>query len=282
MKTVFFGSSKYVLPVIDVLNKNFGLELVVTTEKNNNEPVIAFCKTNNIPHTSVSSKAELESIINHQLLTIHFDLGVVADFGVIIPKEILDLFPKGILNIHPSLLPKYRGSTPVQTAILNGDKTTGVTIIKLDEHVDHGPIVAQETEQIDPTDSSQILLEKLFQKGSDLLGKIINDYENGKNELKEQNHKEATYTKILKRDDGYIDISDNIESKKLAHMINAYFPWPGVWTQIIINDKLVRIKFLPNKKIQVEGKKEMSYKDFINGYPNANPLFIKLLEFELR
>lgn len=273
MSVVFFGSSKYVLPIIDVLNKNFGLELVITTEKTETEPVIAFCKINKIPYLSVKNKDELKSlIINHKSLS----LGVVADFGVIIPKEILNLFPKGILNIHPSLLPKYRGSTPVQTAILNGDKKTGVTIIKLDEHVDHGPIMAQETEQIDPADSSQILLEKLFQKSADLLIKVLNDYESGKTELKEQDHKNSTYTKILKRDDGYIDISDSIEINEIERKIRAYFPWPGVWTQIIINDKLVRIKFLPNKKIQVEGKKEMSYKDFINGYPNGKALLEKL------
>ena len=90
------------------------------------------------------------------------DLGVIADFGIILASEVLEAFPKGIINIHPSLLPKYRGPTPVQTAILNGDTKTGMTIIKIDDEVDHGSILYQEEADIKPDETAEALLSRLF------------------------------------------------------------------------------------------------------------------------
>ena len=206
------------------------------------------------------------------------EVAVLAAFGKILPKNILDHFKYGIFNIHPSLLPKYRGASPVQSAILNGDSQTGVTIIKLDEQMDHGPILAQEKIAITENDTAQSLYEKLFPLGAKLLVENLPDYISGKKQLTEQNHSDATYTKVLTRNDGFIDIL-NIESDKFERMVRAYFPWPGVWTKAILNTNGEQMitKFLPNKKIQVEGKKEMDYKDFINGYPNAEKNLIEFL-----
>lgn len=279
MKIVFFGASGYVLPVVEILKSKFELEHVITTERLGSDPLIKFCIQNKIPYSSVSSKDELLKIVNHQSSIINRQLGIVADFGIIIPKEVLESFAHGVLNIHPSLLPKYRGSTPVQTALLNGDKTTGVTIIKLDEYVDHGPILAQETEAISPEDTAESLYEILFAKGAQMLSDVIEPFSKGKVELREQNHKNATFTKSLKRDDGYIDISYIPPAEQLDRMIRAYYPWPGVWVKTKVNEESEKIiKFLPNKKIQVEGKKEMSYKDFLNGYPNADLRLRNFLE----
>ena len=139
LKIIFFGASKFVIPLIEMLNKNFDLALVVTTERNPLDAVPNFCQKNNISYISVKTISEALDRIKKE----NAQLGVLAYFGLLLPKELLNIFPKGILNIHPSLLPKYRGATPVQTAILNGDLGTGVTIIKLDEELDHGPILAQ-------------------------------------------------------------------------------------------------------------------------------------------
>ncbi|MEK7450944.1 MAG: methionyl-tRNA formyltransferase [Patescibacteria group bacterium] len=288
MKVVFFGSSKYVIPIIEVLKRDFDLVLVVTTERNSSDPIPSYCLSQKIPYLSVSNLSNYT--MNHELLTINPLVGVLADFGLIIPKEILSSFPKGIINIHPSLLPKYRGPTPVQQAILNGDKKTGVTIIKLDNEVDHGPILAQEKVLISPSDTAQILYEKLFKIGAELLHQNLNKYIKGELKLSEQDHSKATFTKLLTREDGFFDI-DNPPSKDiLDRMIRAYYPWPGVWTNVqistpnkqqlttnkkleVISQKLeVRIKFLPGNLIQVEGKKPMSYKDFLNGYPETKEL----------
>ena len=175
-------------------------------------------------------------------------------------------------------MPKYRGPTPVQTAILTGDKITGVTIIKLDDKIDHGPLLRQEKEKILDTDTADILYKRLFEKGANLLPKILTEYLNGSLKLQTQNHKEATFTKALTRQDGFIDLSKlKIENLKLK--ISAYYPWPGVWTKWKMkNGKWKILKFLPNNKLQVEGKKPVSYKDFLNGYPQLKQQLRKLLE----
>ena len=280
MNVVFFGSSKFVIPILEVLRKNFDLKLVLTTEKNPIDVVPAYCIKNNVEYLSVSTLSD--PTINHELLTINSEVAILADFGLIIPKEILNIFPMGIINIHPSLLPKYRGPTPVQTAILNGEKETGVSIMKLDEEVDHGPILGQEKEEILDTDTSETLYKRLFEKGANLLLKSLPNYLNGNLKPVPQNHKLVTFTNHLTRQDGYVDVSNEVTAvtKKdmLERMIRAYFPWPGTWTKLRIANRELRIKFLPENKIQVEGKKPVSYKDFINGYPQTKQQLEKLLQ----
>jgi len=265
MKIVFFGASKYVIPLIEMLNSNFDLVLVVTTELNPNDTIPSFCKKNNIPCLSVKTIADSLEEIKAK----NAELGVLAYFGLLLPKELLNTFPKGILNIHPSILPKYRGATPVQTAILNGDSETGVTIIKLDEELDHGPILAQEKEKVLSNDTTATLHDKLFTKGTDMLKKLIPEHIEGKIKLQDQKHDEASFTeRDLTRQHGYFDINNPPSKEKLDRMIRAYYPWPGVWSKMQIGDKEKIVKFLPENKLQVEGKKPVSLKDFLNGYPD--------------
>ncbi len=277
VKIVFFGSSKYVIPIIEVLKRDFDLALVVTTERNSFDPIPSYCLSQKIPYLSVST---FSAKVNSQLLNVNCQLAVLADFGLIIPKEILNDFPKGIINIHPSLLPKYRGPTPVQNAILNGDEKTGVTIIKLDNQIDHGPILAQKEVLISSSDNAQTLYEKLFRIGAELLHQNLNKYIKGEIKLSEQDHSKATITRLLTREDGYIDISkikDQRSKINLDRMIRAFHPWPGVWTKWKMeNGKWKILKFLPEGKLQVEGKKPMSYQDFLNGYPKAKEILSKI------
>ncbi len=275
MKLVFFGSSGYVLPVIEELKKDFEIELVVTTEKENGA-VPKFCNENSLPYLSVSSLSS--SSVNSELLNLNSELAVLADFGLIIPATILNKFKYGILNIHPSLLPKYRGPTPVQTAILNNEKETGVSIIKLDGKVDHGDILAQAKEKISKDDTAQSLYKRLFEIGSNLLHQNINQYIKRELKLTEQDRKKASFTKILRRNDGYFELNNPPSPEKLDLMIRAYYPWPGAWTKFRIQNLELRIKFLPGKKVQVEGKNPVSYKDFINGYPNLDKNLASLLK----
>jgi methionyl-tRNA formyltransferase len=276
MNVVFFGSSTYVIPIIEVLRKNFDLALVLTTERNTNDAVPNYCINNKIQYLSVSSLKD--PLISSRLSFISTPIAVLADFGLIIPEEILNLFPKGIINLHPSLLPKYRGPTPVQNAILNGDKTTGISIMKLDDKVDHGPILRQEKEEILDTDTAESLYKRLFEKGAYLLPKTIGLYLGEKLIPVAQNHKLAIFTTPLTRQSGYVEISkikDQISKIKLDRMIKAYYPWPGVWFKTPLRQgsggqaKLKIIKLLPFGRLQVEGKKPMSYKDFLNGYPET-------------
>ncbi|MDO8461009.1 MAG: methionyl-tRNA formyltransferase [bacterium] len=287
MKIIFFGASRFVIPIIELLRKKFDLVLVVTTEKLPTDPVLSYCNKHSIQYISASSLSD--PILKSKIINLpagkaglKSNLGILAYFGLILPQDVLNIFPKGILNIHPSLIPKYRGPTPVQTAILNGDKKTGVTIIKLDEKLDHGPILAQVEEPILANDTAETLHEKLFKIGAQLLNKNIDQYLEGNLKPKEQEHTKTTYTKSLERSDGYIDFNPQSpqypkSSQYLNRMIRAYYPWPGVWTKIRIRNHESRIMFLPGKKLQVEGKKPMSYKDFINGYPNAKGVIEKFI-----
>lgn len=276
MKIVFFGSSRHAIPIIEELKNNFKLSLVVTTEISDQDAVINYCRQNNIPFFPVK-KIDAKAIA--KIKKIEVTLAVVASFGLIIPKAVLNLFPKGIINVHPSLLPKYRGPTPVQTAIVNGDRITGVTIIKLDEEVDHGPILAEQEEKILPNDTAESLYERLFKKGAKLLSSVIQIIEL-KGEVLEtaQNHSRATFTKHLKRESGYIDFQNPPTPEKLDRMVRAYYPWPGVWGKLKMKSFELRIKLLPNRMLQVGGKKEVSLKDFLNGYPDAKEQVERLFE----
>lgn len=222
IKVVFLGTPNFVQPIKEMLSKNFSL---------------------------VDSLRDA-------------DLGIVAAYGKILTKKKLETPKFGCINVHPSLLPKYRGPSPIQQALLNGDKTSGISIIKMDEKVDHGPIIYQQSLELSSSDNFDILSKKMFLLASEILPQIINDFIQGKIELVAQNDKETTYCELLTRDSGYFDIDNPPEN--LDRMIRAYYPWPGVWTKW--NGKIV--KFLPDRKIQMEGKKVLSKNDFLNGYPN--------------
>ena len=273
MKIVFFGTGPYVLPILEQLNKGFEIPLVLTTEKSYTEPVSKFCKEKYIECILVS---KFNEAVVSKIKKAGAEIATLAYFGMILPRSVLDIFPKGIINVHPSLLPLYRGSTPGQSALLNGDTKTGVTIIKLDEEVDHGPILVQKEQEILTSDTSSTLYERLFSTGAQLLPNTLHKYLPGELKPAEQNHNEATFTKTLTRDSGFISLEDVPYKKTIENMIRAYFPWPGVWFKAKLGETEKRIILLPEGKIQVEGKKEMSYKDFVNGYAEAKEILQKL------
>jgi methionyl-tRNA formyltransferase len=274
MNVIFFGGSEYVIPIVRFLKNNFSLNLVVTTEKNRSEPIITFCHENKIPFLSISSLSDPQ--VKKEIISKNPTFAILANFRFIIPKDILMLFSKGIINIHPSYLPKYRGPTPGQTAILNGDKTTGVSIIKLDEKIDHGGILAQENEEIHKDDTSKSLYLRLFKKGAAMLENLLDKYLNEEIKLKKQDDSIASFTKILKRDSGYVNLPSDLSFESLDRKVRAYFPWPGVWTNVKLNNRDIRIKLLPKDMLQIEGKKAISFKDFINGYYEGKNILNKL------
>jgi methionyl-tRNA formyltransferase len=273
---IFFGSDRFVIPVLENLQKHYAIPLVITTEHTSMGVLSTYCKQNTIPCFSIQ---QFTKEILQQIKETNSQVAVLAYFGLILPQSVLELFPKGIINIHPSLLPKFRGPTPVQSAVLAGDIETGVSIIRLDDKVDHGPLLGQEKEPLLETDTSETLHEKLFTKGANLLETVLPSYLSGKLVPTPQDDTKASFTKKLTRDAGYID-SSLLENKQLkeeiARKIRAYYPWPGVWTKTHIKDKEIRIKLLPQEMLQVEGKKPMSYKDFINGYPEKREWLRKL------
>lgn len=192
------------------------------------------------------------------------DLAVVAAYGKILTEKELITPKYGCINIHPSLLPKYRGPSPIQEAILKGDSVSGITIIKMDKEVDHGPVIYQEQMELSDSDNFETLSKKMFLRAAEVLPKIINKFVTGAIEEFIQDDKYASFCDRLTRESGYFDISNPPSPEILDKMIRAYYPWPGVWTRW--QGKIV--KFYPEGKIQMEGKKVIPMQDFLNGYPD--------------
>ena len=169
------------------------------------------------------------SVVKLKIKNLKPDLIIVTAYGQIIPKEILDIPQYGSLNIHPSLLPKYRGPSPIQTAILNGDKKTGVTIFLMDEKTDHGKIISNFQFSISNKKISHPeLSKKLAKLGAELLIKTIPKWIKGEIKTQPQNESKAIYTKILKKEDGRINWSESAEN--IERKIRAFYSWPGTFT----------------------------------------------------
>lgn len=273
-KIVFFGSGGFVVPVVEKLMQH-GLDLVVTNDRNPNSPLLKFCEKNNVKKVIVSSASDL---IDHLPLIIDHQIAVLASFGVFIPGKILNSFPNGIINIHPSLLPKWKGPSPIQYSLLNGDTQTGVTLIKLDDEIDHGPILLQKPYNLQSHETAEDLLSILFEIGADMVDEVLTKFENGEKIIEApQDHSKESWSYKITKDDGKIDLSDLPSPiSQLQNMIRAYYPWPGVWFRNAQSSHSERseesrlsnkiIKLLPESRIQVEGKNPMSLKDFQNGF----------------
>ncbi len=258
---IFFGSGWFVIPVIEKLMK-LNLQLVVTNDTNGK--VVDFCKEKNIPFVSSSLK-DLETV--ERIKKLHPTVAILASYGAFIPDGVIGLFENGIINIHPSLLPKWKGPSPVQYSLLNGEAQTGVSLIKLDNEIDHGPIVAKRPYELTGNETSEDLLSVLFEIGSEMVVEQIEKLENGEElSLTPQDHTKETWSYRIEKKDGMIDITDSPDREKLKNMIRAFYPWPGVWLTTELKNQTKIVKLLPEGKIQVEGKNAMNYKDFINGF----------------
>lgn len=163
-----------------------------------------------------------------QLTALAPQLGVVAAYGEILGKAVLECIPAGYLNIHPSLLPRYRGPSPVPASILNGDAETGVTIMRLSRKMDAGPILAQQSLALDPEARCEPLLHQLFALGAQLLLTHFEAYLAGRLVPQPQDESQASYTTLLSREHGRIDWSQT--ATHIERMSRAYDPWPGAYT----------------------------------------------------
>ena len=216
---------------------------------------------------------------------------VVAAYGLFLPAEVLEIPPLGCLNLHPSLLPRYRGPSPVVSAILNGDDETGVTIMKLDEGMDSGPILVQERVSIAERETAPELTRRLFDLGAELLVETLPGWSSGSIRAMPQDESCATITQLVKKDDGEIDWTDNAEH--ITRMVRAYEPWPGTFTRW--DGKLLKILdakcaegatspghvvglddggigigtgdgLLEVTRLQIEGRGTSDAQDFVRGY----------------
>ena len=176
MRIIFFGTPDYVIPILDKLHKYHEIVAVVTQSP---KPV---GRDKKLTYSAVDQWAFKKHILrNFDYVDLpEADMGVCASFGMIIPKVILDSFPHGIINVHPSLLPQFRGSSPIQATIISGVNPTGVSIIKMSEKMDAGPILTQFKEDVMSDDTNETLRARLFEKSADVLLEMIPAYIDGK------------------------------------------------------------------------------------------------------
>ena len=305
MKIVFFGTPDFVIPVLANLCETYdtprekGVIGVVTQPPKlaGREKMLQYSAVDN---WAFKKKLNLVTDINK---VPNADLGVCAAYGAIIPQHVIDQFKFGILNVHPSLLPKYRGASPIQAAMVAGEEETGGTILKMDSELDHGPIVSSFKEKIGERDTNEFLRGKLFVRGAQFLIDLIPNYTNGKIKLLEQDHTKASFCRALEKVDAFIDpryLAAAMEGKKIdeewelrfineftqkptaeniERFIRAMDPWPGAWTNVDLGGgNIRRLKILAAhveerklvlEQVQLEGKGPVRWKQFIEGYPSA-------------
>lgn len=286
---VFFGTAEVSIAVLEELKEaGFIPSLIVAPldkpkgRKLTLTPPLSkvWAKEHNIPYVQPKT---LKKDLPKKLVSpanSRWDLFIVAAYGKIIPQEVLNIPKHGTLNVHPSLLPKLRGASPIQSAILGDIRETGVTIILLDEEIDHGPILAQasvEMEEWPP--KASVLRDLLAHEGGKLLVEVIPLWVTGKIIPEEQDHSKATYIEKIKKEDGLIDLQGDPYKNFLK--IKAFNPWPGTYFFIKKEGRQIRVKIVDaeftsvsagskNKELVItrvtpEGKKEMDYADFIRG-----------------
>jgi len=278
VKIAFFGNSEFSLIVLKELKKN-GIvpDLIVTTpDKPQGRKMIltptqtkVWAEESNVECVEpikLKDETFLEKIKNYNLF-------IVASYGKIIPKAVIDIPKYQVLNIHPSLLPKYRGPSPLQEQILNDEKEVGVSIMLIDEQVDHGAIIAQKKVEIVGWPIGFLSLqETLAKEGSKLLAGILPDWIKGKIKTEVQNDNEATFTKKVEKQDGFVDLSSDAYKNYLK--ILAFEEWPKTYFEIdkkgqkirvIIKKAIWKDNALEILSVIPEGKKEMDYKSFLLG-----------------
>ena len=288
----FFGSSRFSVLVLDELARaGLSPSFVVTTPDKPQgrkmvmtpTPVKAWAMERNI---QVYSPTQLDTEFANTLKTLTEAITtaiapkffLVASYGKIIPQIVLDVLPNKTINIHPSLLPKYRGASPLQSAILDDSKDTGVTIMQIDAAMDHGPIIAQEKVHLNEWPVYEEFETIMATKGAQLLARTLPDWIAGKIKPIEQNHGAATFTKKITKENGLVDFADQYLAFR---KIQAFHEWPQAYFFIEHADKKLRIKITRAKwqpvtniapakliieKVIPEGSKEMSYDDFTRGY----------------
>ena len=235
ISVVFFGTHDFAAVILEALatNQDFSVLGVVT------QPDKPVGRKQAIQKSAVKIVAEKFKLPLFQPATLkkftaensslaQADNFVVCQYGLIIPQAVLDMPKNGALNIHPSMLPSYRGASPLQTALLNGEKTTGITIMLMDAAVDHGPILIQEPVTILPDETYDTLSKRLAPIAANLLIKTLTDWAQKLIQPKEQNHALATFTKTFSRDDGKINW--NKTAQEIYNQFRALDPWPGIWT----------------------------------------------------
>lgn len=299
MKILFMSSAEFALPSLASLLASDHQILGVVTQPD--KPAgrgqhVTPCPAAHFAHENHLSLFQPESIKKSDTLDslkkLDADLIVVVAYGKFLPQALRDLPPRGCINLHSSLLPKYRGAAPINWAIINGEKETGVTIMHVSEEMDAGDIIASCVTDIDPCETAPQLHDRLALLGADLLLDTIEAIEKGTATRTPQHHQHATFAPALTKDDGKVDWSSS--AKTLYNRFRGMMPWPGTYTHM--DGKILHLHEVAPRKsahdtrpgtvldtdkklvvatgdgelyileVQLEGKKRMPVTDFLRGH----------------
>jgi methionyl-tRNA formyltransferase len=296
---VFCGTPAFAVPTLEKLAQaGFALRLVVSQPDRPKgrgmelapSPVKQRALQLGVP-VSQPDKIKNNEEFRRQLATIKPDAIIVVGYGRIIPQWMLDLPPLGNLNLHGSLLPKYRGAAPVQWAIARGESVTGVTTMRIDAGLDTGDILLQEEIPIAPDDSAETLAPRMAAAGADLMVETIHGLRAGRIHPRPQDHARATPAPILKKEDGRIDFQ--LAAQEIVNRMRGFQPWPGsytsfrgknlhIWIARALEHTLAEGEMaadggrlmvgcgagsaLELLEVQMEGKKRMPVTDFVHGH----------------
>lgn len=306
MKIIFMGSAAFAVPsLIKIYESEHDLQLVITQPdkpagrgKKLTSPPVAD-RTKNLDLPLYQPKSIKSAKVLDKIRDLKPDLIAVVAYGKLLSDELLKIPPLGCINIHSSLLPKYRGAAPINWAIVNGDKESGVTSMYINSELDAGDILLQEKITITDNDDSITLHNKLAPLGADILMKTIRGLEAGSIERKMQNPNKASFAPIIQKEDGHIKWHKS--AIEIQNLIRGMQPWPSAYT--FLNGKMLRIYKssvlsdettdkageihlaedaiiaatgkgkLAIQEVQIEGKKRMCVRDFLNGYKiNSNTI----------
>ncbi len=249
MKTriVFFGTPAFAVPFLNTLVADQNIEIVAVVTQTDKpvgrkqvmtKPEVKIAaETLAVPILQFSTLKSSEA--EQTLRNLHADVFVVVAYGKLIPRSILDIPENGCINVHPSLLPKYRGPSPIQHALLNGDSVTGVSIMLLDEGMDTGPILAQSMIELDPQETFSSLEKKILTIAPILLNKTLHAFLQKSVSAIPQDEAHVSVTKLLERVDGQIDWTQ--DAQKIDQKIRAFETWPGTWFSWNENEQVIRV-----------------------------------------
>ncbi len=293
MIAVFSSNKSFELIYKTLLNSDFKVGLLITESPKKSgrglqihrNPAHEFASQNNLEILSPEKiNDEFIQELAEKIKKNKIEIGLISSYGKILPEKLLKIFPKGVLNIHPSLLPKYRGPAPIVTPILNGESKSGYSIILTGAGCDDGPVVTQGEVEIAPNETQTSLRSKIFAELLPKLPQILGRYTAEKLLPVEQNENLATFTQKIKKNDGLLD--EKIDAKTADRKIRAFDEWPKTYfiigrRRFIVCQATLKDNFLEIKSIQPEGKKPMSVKDFTNGYGNLLTSFPYYVKFSI-
>jgi len=300
-RIVFFGTPTFALPTLQTLFERPDEVVAVVTQPDREKGrgrrvVFSPVKELALRHhlTLLQPERVKEELFQEALIGLHPDLVVVVAFGQILPKSILNIPKYGAINVHASLLPKYRGAAPIAWAILNGEKVTGITTMVMDEGMDTGDILLQVETTIENEEMCGTLHDRLASLGAQLLKETLEKMKVGNIHPIPQNHSKATYAPPLKKEDGHIDWRKG--ANEINRQVRAFNPWPGAFTKlgnqwlkiykgeirerpltgkagavVWVGSDFIEVETGKDsfriKEVQLEGRRRMTIRDFLSGHP---------------